>query len=535
MDELFDRLKAIKIKRKYLIISLISTEILGILVLIWFLRIPLSQKFFITSPKAYSVVSLNPQKRYLASPGDFLSGRAIPNTKVKVLITPGNIKSSFTSNSKGEWNYQIPANFNPGIYQFTFGNFDKNNKLVTFQSYKFRIQSSNSIDRFTNSIKRIMGAGFAPEDVYAQTKLADSNYYSGLFLPAPGTPEEITADEKYRLEKYFLPYAYPAAQMKGADWRLMAMWIFSEDYVSNYMDNCLDGNKKFGEDADLNQNTPCTGWVNTQMGVAPNWQVGWGIFPWMGIDNLEEAIAVMRPGESIQQIGQRVIDQSRDEERYTKRGLIFFKSPNDPITNPEVFPGDVTLQEIIEGAKPLGDDTDRSKTCRPEDREHNDSFQDPKDCQMRQLLGILMKDPAISAYLLATMWRDMQDRGNLATTLKNLGPPDKNPYRDLQRVSNIIAGINDATSGLDLEALKITPRINIPVAVPVQDPVYPTDGVQVETVVSQEGNSLTAQDLEDKNLRVEKIVVPYGVSPQDFICSDPEKCQRQPTPENNVK
>jgi hypothetical protein len=536
MDEILDRIKAIKIKRKYLIISLISTEIFGIIVLIWFLRIPLSQKFLTVPPKAYSVVTLNPEKRYLVSQGDFLRGQAIPNTRVKVLVTPGNIKSSVNSSSTGEWNYQIPENFPIGIYRFTFGNFDKSNKLVTFQSYKFRVQSNISIYKFINPVKKMLGFIFEPQFVYAQANILDSNYYSNLYLPTPGAPVELTGDEKYRLEKYFLPYAYSAAQMKNADWRLMAMWVFIEDYITNYMDNCLDGNKNFGEDADLNQNTTCTGWVNSQLGVAPNWQVGWGIFPWMGIDYLEEAIAVMRPGESIQEIGQQVIDESRDEDRYTKRGLVFFKPPNDPITNPEIFPDDVTLEQIIEGAKPLGDDTDRSKTCRPDDRAHADPFQDPKDCQMRQLLGILMKDPAISAYLLAIMWHDTLDRGNLATTLKTWGPPDKNPYSDLQRVSNTIAAMSEFTSELDLEALKATPKITIPIAVAsTQDPVYPIDGVQVETVISQGGNALNAQDVTDKNLRIEKVIIPYGTNPQDFICNDTEQCEHNPTPENNVR
>src|SRR3989344_6880635 len=86
MDELFDRIKLIKIKRRTLAIFLILTELLGILVLVWFLRVPLSQKFLTNPPKAYSVDSFDSQKTYAINQADFLRGSADPKSKVVAIM-----------------------------------------------------------------------------------------------------------------------------------------------------------------------------------------------------------------------------------------------------------------------------------------------------------------------------------------------------------------------------------------------------------------------------------------------------------------
>lgn len=534
MDEIFDRLKAIKINQKYLAWSLIFTEILGIITLVWYLKTPLSEKFLELSPQAYSIVSMNPDKRYLASQGDFLAGKAIPNTLVKVLITPGNSIFELRSDSKGDWRFQIPENIKKEIFRFTFGNFDAKNKLVTFRSYKVRIQSNNSWIQNSDRLFRRLASIATP--AYAQSTVPPSFNYSNYSLPNPGNSIQLTEDEKYRLQNYFLPYAYPASQITGADWRLMAMWIFTEDYITNYMDNCLDGNKDWGEDADVNQNTPCTGWANNG---SPNWQVGWGIMPHHWIDKLPEAMAVMRPGETIQQIGQRVIDQSREEDRYAQRGIIIFKSPSDPITNPEVFPSDVTLEQIIDGAKPIGDGIQIKPCPRSEaDLKNFRADQDPKDCDMRQLLGILLKDPALSAYFLGLMWKDIQNQGSLPNYFAGWGSElnskgqTQNPYRNSQKVSDTIAAIENAAAGIDLVALSQGPKVFIPYAVANE-----TKGpVQIETIVSDDGLALDEQELASRNLRVNKIVIPVGTNPIDFgYGATPENYTYQPNSMNNVK
>ncbi|MBI2593223.1 hypothetical protein HYW44_01095 [Candidatus Daviesbacteria bacterium] len=494
MDEIFDRIKNIKITRKDLFLPLVLTEILGILVLIWFLRVPLSQKFLASAPKAYSVVSLNPQKRYLISQNDFLTGKAIPDTQIKIQISPGNFRSTAYSDSTGNWSWQIPLHLSTGVYRISYLNIDKSQKEVTTQSYKFKVRFNIPLFNLLSSFWLKAGNFFSLRPSYAQA--ISSNLYGIGALPYPNKPISLTESERSRLINYFLPYAYSAAKIVGSDWRLMAMWAKKEVELVNFFDNCLDGNKDFGRDADLSQNTPCTGWVKDG---APNWQVGWGVYPYQWIDFISEAIAVMRPGESIQQIGQRVIDESSDINRYAQSGNARFQPPNDPITNPEFFPDNISLNEIIEGAKPVGEG-DRSRTCRVEINKNSDPSQDPKDCNMRQLLGILMKDPAISAYFLALNWKGVT-QSNVNSEI------DRQGGYNLQEVSNILSGIEEAAGGIDLESLIQTPQITIPVA-QGQDNGY----VYIWPVVYKEGSWIDV--LYDQKVLV--AVIPHGTDPRNY-------------------
>jgi len=520
MDEIFDRIKATKVNRKYLIISLVSTEILGILILIWFLRTPLSQKFLVANPKSYNVVSLDSKKRYLLSQGDYLTGTAIPNTKVKVLVTPSFKKDQISSSSKGEWWYQISPDIKKGSHTITFGNFDNKNKLVTFQSYKFRVQSNISPLVIVETFLKKLSSIFSAKKVSAQMNSGTLDLHTRNELPPPSFPTELSADQQFRFREYFLPYAYTAAKIINADWRLMGMWALKEAVMTNYLDNCLDANSKFGPDADFDSNTVCTAWGREGL---PNWQVGWGIYPYQWADRLPEAMAVMRPGKTIQEIGQEVIDNSHDPSRYAESGGSSYKYAL-PITQPNIFPSDVTLEEIVEGAKPLGEDGDRIKTCRPKDSSKNrDDNQDPKDCFLRQLYGILLKDPAISAYLLALNWKEVFDNYLVAAEIDRQGG-----YKP-QESANLIAGIEKAAAGVDLDAIVITPRITVPVVVQVpatQDTNSSVGGLLSEVVISQDGIALDEQGVNSRNIKVEKVVIPYGTYPGDFY---------QPTAENNVR
>jgi len=149
MDELFDRLKSIKIKRRILVISLILTEILGIFVLVWYLRVPLSQKFLVVPPNSYSVASFESQKQYLLTQGDYLTGQTTPSSTVKVLINPSNIQSSILADSDGNWSYQIPEDLPLNTYTVTVVSVDISSQIQS-QSYKFRVQSNLKLNKLLN-------------------------------------------------------------------------------------------------------------------------------------------------------------------------------------------------------------------------------------------------------------------------------------------------------------------------------------------------------------------------------------------------
>lgn len=153
--DFFEKLDDIKIEKRQLMPVLIALEIIGILVLVWYLRAPLTQKYLVVSPKTYSIVAMNTKSRYLIHTGDFLSGNTIPNMKVTTLITPGKIKNSVESNNEGIWSFKIPDNFKEGRYKFTVGYFDKSNKLTFFKTYNFRIASNKLPDIWFSKLSKI--------------------------------------------------------------------------------------------------------------------------------------------------------------------------------------------------------------------------------------------------------------------------------------------------------------------------------------------------------------------------------------------
>ena len=144
MDEIFDHIKNAKLKHKYLAGTLVITEIIGIAVLVWYLRTPLTQMFLASPPKAYSIESYNPQKRYLVKQGDFLQGKkALPNSKIAIFLIPGDKKTVLKANNKGEFLYQLPSDTKPGKFRITFANFDALKNLAWAKSYKITVDSNN--------------------------------------------------------------------------------------------------------------------------------------------------------------------------------------------------------------------------------------------------------------------------------------------------------------------------------------------------------------------------------------------------------
>lgn len=137
------RFKLTNLKRRGLVISLIATEIIGIIALLWYLRTPLTEKFLFSPPKAYSLVTMDPKKRYLVSQGDYLQGNGIPNSQIRALFTPGNLKKTASVDPQGNFTLQVPGDTELRTYRLTIANLDKNNDLAYAKGYKVRIQTNN--------------------------------------------------------------------------------------------------------------------------------------------------------------------------------------------------------------------------------------------------------------------------------------------------------------------------------------------------------------------------------------------------------
>lgn len=188
MDEIFDRIRTAKINRKYLVISLIFTEILGIITLTWYLKAPLYKKFLTTPPQAYLLSQMNTQTRYLFAQGDFIKDQAPPGANIVILLSEGSQvlnKSKTIADSSGQWYYQIPEDTAPGIKNLTIGNLDQNNNLQTHQSYKVRIKSNKLIN-----FKYASPQSVPPAELPPLTEIISTGYQS----PEDTTPTINTTD-----------------------------------------------------------------------------------------------------------------------------------------------------------------------------------------------------------------------------------------------------------------------------------------------------------------------------------------------------
>lgn len=150
MDEIFDRLKTIKFKRKNLFIPLILSEILGILVLVWYLKTPLIQKYLLEAPNSYSVEEMEAGKQYLLRQGDFIKGKTKPQTTLQIILYPDRSKYSTISDSEGNFNFQIPPEI--GLKEYRLMIISDDIRPTTIKDLRIRVVSNNILGQLTGSL-----------------------------------------------------------------------------------------------------------------------------------------------------------------------------------------------------------------------------------------------------------------------------------------------------------------------------------------------------------------------------------------------
>ncbi len=138
-------------KRKKLIFPLIITEIIGILVLIWFLRIPLYQKYLAVQPNNYAIDSLDPDRQYLMKQGDFISGTTTAGTTLQIWLAPDGLKHGITPDYEGNFSFQIPTETIPDSYQLIIAS-DRNGEIGAIKVLKVRIESNGKFNQALNSL-----------------------------------------------------------------------------------------------------------------------------------------------------------------------------------------------------------------------------------------------------------------------------------------------------------------------------------------------------------------------------------------------
>ncbi len=169
-----------KITKSKLAKILIISEIISILAMIWYLRVPLYQKYLAVKPSAYQVSAFDPNTRYLLSENDFLIGQTEPGYKVKLIFTAGRNKRTVKASSQGNWVAQLPKSLDHKPYRLTLAYFDSQDKLTNVESFKVLVQSENIF--FRNHFYRYYLRPLLPTTVQAAT-----------IKPSPSATQSATA------------------------------------------------------------------------------------------------------------------------------------------------------------------------------------------------------------------------------------------------------------------------------------------------------------------------------------------------------
>jgi hypothetical protein len=142
--------------------------IVSILSLVYYLKGPLTERFFTKDPSSYYLSNFKQDYRYRIYQGDYLLGKkALPNSKIKVLITPGKYSFTAKADSKGEFVFRLPEEAKLGKFRVTFANFDALKNLAWIRSYKVTIDSNNTISQLP------ILKNFQPKDAQAEEGIED--------------------------------------------------------------------------------------------------------------------------------------------------------------------------------------------------------------------------------------------------------------------------------------------------------------------------------------------------------------------------
>lgn len=175
-----------KITKAKLAKILIICELLSILAMAWYLRVPLYQKYLAVKPKAYPMAAFDPNTRYLMSENDFLIGETEPGYKIKLIFTAGSHKRTVKASTQGNWVAQLPKSLDHKPYRLTLAYFDTSDKLTNVDSYKVLVQSENIF--FQNRLYRFYLRPLLPSSVQAATVKPSPTASQSAVMPAAKPP-----------------------------------------------------------------------------------------------------------------------------------------------------------------------------------------------------------------------------------------------------------------------------------------------------------------------------------------------------------
>lgn len=86
-------------------------------------------------------------------PGGVIAGNYIPNSTVKIVISPNLLDKQVKVSSVGKWSVQIPLNAQDGIYNLSVMGLDENGQIVNIRTFPINIQKK--ISQSFNLIKEV--------------------------------------------------------------------------------------------------------------------------------------------------------------------------------------------------------------------------------------------------------------------------------------------------------------------------------------------------------------------------------------------
>jgi hypothetical protein len=94
------------------------------------------------APTTQKLSSSTPQSLV---PGSKIKGKAVPNAKVTLLITPNLVRANLKTDSSGNYSYTLPSVAPSGTYNLSLTFFDANYELISIKTYPIKIDKAPSI------------------------------------------------------------------------------------------------------------------------------------------------------------------------------------------------------------------------------------------------------------------------------------------------------------------------------------------------------------------------------------------------------
>lgn len=181
--------------------------------LLWRFQVLTFPSFLNPVSKSYSVIRFNPKAPQKIEKSGILNGKGIPNSTVKISLTPSRITEDLSVDSKGEWIYKFPSSLKDGIQRLTVLTMDKTEQIADIKSYKLQFADSGFLKQFNFFGFASPKASFAqaiPDPKFLTNEWANQMQDLGIYTVIED--DEIILYSKEELKKSYPSYKIPCEE-----------------------------------------------------------------------------------------------------------------------------------------------------------------------------------------------------------------------------------------------------------------------------------------------------------------------------------